>query len=174
MNDMDELAGVITGLVMLVLTIVVIYIIRKEELQDKPYDERQLTLRAEGYKRGFIVTVIVGMLAVFLVEVELVPLACATLLAYISLLAGIVTFAVFCIVKDVFFRIGQKETSYIILCAVIVLTDGISAATRIADGSLLENGVPTFASCNALLMALVFLVILIALLVRRFAGERDE
>lgn len=166
--------GMILLLFVIVLIIVMGFGLKRRRDESGQFDERQLALRAEGYRKGFFTAVAVGAVALFLVEAELIPPACATLALYIALLAGIVTFAVFCIVKDVFFRIGEKGTYYMILCAVIVLADGVSAASRIADGSFLENGVPTFASCNSLVMALAFLVVLIALLVRKYAGERDE
>lgn len=171
---MEETAGIFAGLAMVVVIAVAVYLARKEEPKDEKFDERQLLLRTEGYKKGFFATLATGALAVFLLEVEIIPAACATLAMYIALMAGIVIFAVFCIVKDAFFSIGEKGTYYIGLCAVIVLVDGATAVFQIATGTILENGVPTFESCNSLILTLLFLVILVALLIRKSAGERDE
>ena len=158
----------------LALALAVYLVWKKKGDRDARYDERQLALRAAGYRRSFFVTLIAEAVALFLVEMEVIPLAAATLAVFVALLIGIVTFAVYCIVKDVFFRIGEKRTYYILLCAVIVVMDGITAATRIVSGTFLQNGVPTFESSSALVLALAFLVILIALLVRRDRGEDDE
>ena len=171
---MDKAFDFLTGVVLVVVIAVVVYLIRKEEPKDRQYDERQLALRAEGYKRGFQTAVVAGALAIFLVELEIVPLASATLAMFVAFMIGLVTFAVYCIMRDVFFRVGEKGTYYLGLCAVIVLSDGVAAVVQIVDGSILENGVPTFSGCNALVMALSFLVILVALLIRKYAGERDE
>lgn len=161
-------------LIMLVGIVALFFGLRRSRGEHREYDERQLALRAEGYRRGFFVTLAAGAAALVLLEAGLIPAACATLALYIALLAGITTFAVFCIVKDVFFHIGEKGTYYMAVCAVIVLADGAAAVSEIVNGTILENGVPTFTSCSSLILALLFLVILVALLVRRSRGERDE
>lgn len=163
------------GWLFMVLGIAALFLgLRRSRGEHREYDERQLALRAEGYRRGFFVTLAAGAAALVLLEAELIPASCATLALYSALIAGILTFAVFCIVKDVFFHIGEKGTYYMVMCGVIVLMDGASVVSEIVHGTILENGVPTFTSCNSLMLALVFLVILVALLVRRSRGESDE
>lgn len=173
-NGFMKITGMILLLVVVAAIIALFFGLRRSRAEHRQFDERQLALRAEGYRKGFFTTLAAGAAALFLVEAEIVPLACATLMMYLALIAGIVTFAVFCIVKDVFFHIGEKGTYYMVVCGVIVLADGAAAVSEIVNGTILENGVPTFMSCSSLVLALVFLVILIALLVRKFAGERDE
>ena len=158
--NMDKMFDIFAGLAFAAVIIVVTYILRKEERErgENKYDERQLMLRAEGNKKGFHTTIITGALAVFLLETGIVPPASATLAIYAALMIGLVTFAVFCIQKDVFFHIGEKGGYYLGLSALIVLTDGAVSVIQIVDGSILEDGVPTFSSCNSLVMALLFLV----------------
>ena len=170
MNNLDFFAPLLVVVILVAAVILGGRTVRKT----KEYDERQMILRAQGYRIGFSVTVLAGMAVLFLVEFGVVPIACATLAMYIALIAGVVTFAVFCIRKDVFFAMNQKGTYYIALTAFIVVADGAAAVSRIVNGSILENGVPTFTSCNSLILALVFLVILVALLIRKSVGERDE
>ena len=169
----DKAFGLLAGLALVAVIAVVVWLLRKEPDRGK-FDERQLTLRATGYRRSFFVTLAALFLVLFLTELEILPAASVTLAMFAAMMIGIVTFAVYCITKDVFFHVGEKGNYYRILCAVIVVLDGVPAATRIADGSLLENGVPTFEGCNGLVMALSFLVILIALLTRKSGGEDDE
>ena len=169
-----KLTEMLLWLFVVVVCVALFVVLRKGRGEHREYDERQLALRAEGYRRGFFVTIFLEMLVLFLLEMKIIPAPCATLAIYAALLAGIVTFAVFCIVKDVFFHVGEKGNYYLVVCGIIVLMDGAAAVSRIVDGSVLENGLPTFDGCNALLLTLVFLTILIALLVRKFAGERDE
>ena len=170
---MSVLESVIWIIVIAVI-IAAVVLLRKQRGGDKRYDERQMTLRAAGSRLAFFVTLIAGVVVLFLAEMEILPAATFTLALFIALMAGIVTFAVFCIVHEVFFSLGDKGSYYRVLFGVIVLIDGFVAGTRIADGTILENGVPTFASCSSLVMTLVFLVIFIALLVRRDRGEDDE
>ena len=169
-----DVLGIVLWLVVIAAAIAAVILLRKERGGSKHYDERQLVLRANGTKIGFYVTLIAEMLVLMLAEFGAIPLLSVTLAVFVALMIGVVTFAVYCIGKDVFFSLGDKGRGYCILCAVIVLLDGSLAVSRIVDGTILENGVPTFSSCNSLVMALAFLVILIALLIRKFAGERDE
>ncbi len=174
--DTSKFFDVFAGVVLVAVIAVVVYILRKEEKErgEKKFDERQLILRAEGNKKGFHATIIAGALAILLLEMGVVPPASATLALYVALMIGLVTFAVFCIRKDVFFHIGENGTYYLGLCAVIVLTDGVVTVVQIVDGSILQDGVPTFSSCNALVMAAAFLAIFLALLVRKPAREEDD
>ena len=171
--DTNKAFSFLAGLVFVAVIAVVVWLLRKEPDRGT-FDERQLTLRAAGYRRSFFVTLAASFLVLFLTELEAIPAASVTLAMFAALMIGLVTFAVYCITKDVFFHVGEKGSYFRILCAVIVALDGVPAATRIADGSLLENGVPTFEGCNGLVMALAFLVILIALLVRKPSREEDD
>lgn len=170
MNHLDYLIPV----ALVAVLIVAIALGTRTARRNREYDERQALLRAKGYKLGYTVTILLEVLALFLVEFGVIPLPCATLAIWTGLLAGIITFAVYCIMKDAFFAINEKGTYYMVLCAVIVLADGATAVSRFVDGSILENGLPTFSSCNALMMAVCFLAVLIALLLRKYAGEGDE
>ena len=171
---MDNIAGAVTGIVILIIIIALIGLMKKKERDAVRFDERELMLRTEGYRRSFFVTIIAGALALFVVELKLIPAASATLAMFIALMAGIVTFAVYCIVKDVFSPAREKGLYDLVLCVIIILADGVTAVGRIVSGTILENGVPTFSSCSSLIMELAFLVILAALLVKRGRGEEDE
>lgn len=169
-----EVFIIVLWIVVIAAVIAGVFLLRRERGGSKNYDERQLVLRANGTKIGFFVILIAEALVLMLTELEVIPMASVTLAVFVALMVGVVTFAVYCIAKDVFFSVGDKGKSYTILCAVIVLLNGAVAATRFADGTFLENGVPTFSGCNSLIMALSFLVIFVALLVRRGREEDDE
>ena len=169
-----EVWSVVLWIVVIAAGIAGVLLLRKERGGSKHYDERQLVLRANGTKIGYYVTLIAETLVLMLTEFGIIPLTSVTLAVFVALMAGVVTFAVYCIVKDVFFSIGEKGNYYILMCGVITLADGAAAVSSIVSGTILIDGVPTFFSCNALVLTLVFLVILVALLVRKFAGERDE
>ena len=161
-------------IVVIAAVIAAVVLLRKQRGGDKRYDERQLTLRAAGYRRAFFVTLIAGVVILFLAEMKILPSASFTLALFVALMAGVVTFAVFCIGNDVFLSIGDKGNYYRVLFGVIVVIDGFVTGTRIADGTILENGVPTFSSCSSLVLTLVFLAVFVALLVRRDREEDDE
>ena len=172
-SNMNALEAVI-WIVVIAVVIAAVVLLRKQRGGDKRYDERQMTLRAAGYRLAFFVTLAAGVVVLFLAEMEILPAAAFTLALFVALMAGIVTFAVFCIIHEVFFSIGDKGNYYRVLFGVIVLIDGFAAGTRIADGTILENGVPTFAGCSSLVMTLVFLVVFVALLVPKNGEEDDD
>ena len=170
---MNNGIGILTGVLLVLILAVVVWVMRRRETAGRSFDERQLTLRARGTQLGFFVTLIAEAAVMFLIEMGLIPLPCATLAIFTAIMAGVVTFAVFCIRRDVFFRVGERGTYYLCLAAVIVVLDGITTGVRIAEGSFLTDGLPTFDSGSAAVMGVSFLVIFAAILARRLTGERD-
>ena len=83
------------------------------------------------------------------------------------MMIGIVTSVVYCIFKGAFFQIGQNGTYYIALCAFIGLLNTGMGILRLVDGSLFENGVITFSSGASFICGLSFVIVLIALAIKK-------
>lgn len=162
-------------LVLLVLVVLagVILMVSRSSKRERHFDERQLMLRARGYRLGYTVTVVLMLLLTFLLDYDALTFVSPALGVYAVLMIGLVTFAVFCIMNDVFFSVGEKGGYYIVICAAIVVLDGLIVIARLADGSLLESGVLTFSVGSSAVMALGFLVILAALVIRKLRAERE-
>lgn len=140
------------------------------------FDEMQLQNRATGYKLGFMVTIACMLVVLFLMDdfVGLSSFVEPSLAIFIALMIGIVTFAIYCIRKEAFFRVGDKGTSYIVLCTVIFLMNGILSSLRIIDGTILENGRITFEHGGGLVCSVSFLMILITLIMKKKQIQRAE
>ncbi len=164
----------IWGLVIVLAVAAVVFIIFRKSSAHRDYDERQLMLRAQGYRLGFFVTLLASAAVLLLTEVAVIPAASFTLALFTALMAGIVSFAVFCIWNDVFFPLNERGTYYYVLYAAIAVLYGVMFAAKAAKGAALENGVPTFGGFSSLVMAVSFLVILGALLFRKGAEARSE
>ena len=140
----------------------------------KHYDEMQLKIRADGYRLGYLVTVLAVFAVIFLSEFGVLDgFVSPTFAVEAALMLGITVFAVYCILHDAFFSVGDRGGVYIGLCVLIVLTNGAMAVSRFLDGSILENGIVTFGSGGSTVMTLTFLAVLTALFVKKAQLKRE-
>lgn len=174
---MEIFENVIMPIVIVILIVgTIMFLVNKNSTRrDTHYDEMQLKIRATGYKIGFFVTLIGIFIFGFLIEIVpnfgsiISPSFCMMAVGFV----GIVTFAVYCIFKDVFYAIGQNRKGYILICILVIVANGIGAVGHIMDGDLLENGRVTFSACGGLLCAAGFFVILISLIVKETMDRKE-
>lgn len=161
------LTAVIIGLIL--------FMVKKgSRTKDAHYDEMQMLIRGAGYRIGFFVTLI--CLFVFALLTELADpfstVIAPSLCMWTAGFAGIVTFVVYCIMKDAFYAVGQNRKSYIILCACIVAVNVIGSAGHFRAGTLFSREAG-FAGYSNLLCAVSFLIILISLAIREIRGRKE-
>ena len=174
---MNVFGNVIMPIVTVILIVgVIMFMANKGSTgKDTHYDEMQLKIRATGYKLGFFVTLIGLYVFGFMIELiesfgkVISPSFCMMAAGFI----GIVTFAVYCIIMDAFYSIGQNRKGYIFLCVLVILVNGIGTISHIIEGTLIEDGMVTFSNCGGLLGAAGFLVILISLLIKEVSGKKE-
>ena len=171
---MGEILTVILGIAVI---IVFIWAMKKSRKVQPHFDEMQLQLRAKGYAAAYM-TALVGMGAFMLLyETGKIGFIDPAVSFMAVLMASVAVFAVYCIRHEAFFSIGEKGNYYMLLCAAVVVLNGISAATSIAANGLLQDGRLVFSGGAAnLLTGLTFLAVFIALLVKKFSrgSEADE
>lgn len=141
--------------------------------KDQHFDEMQLKLRADGYKLGFIVTIIILAIFILITEVFELRAISAGFGMFVALMAGVASFTCYCISKEAFFSIGEEGNWYITLISIITVSHGVLAASRIADGTLWENGIITFLHGSSLVLLLSFLSILFALVIKIIKNKRE-
>ena len=153
-----------------------IFVVTRSASRDRQYDERQLMLRARGYRLAYTVTLALLVALLFVLEHGGPGVISPGLAVYIVILTGFDVFAVFCILRDVFFSVGEKGGRYIALFTGVMLLDGALAVSRVTDGTITENGVFTFRSGGSAALTVCFFVVLVALVLRtlRARGEADE
>ena len=89
-------------------------------------------------------------------------------------MAGLVTFAVQCILNDAFFGLEDASKGYMALIIAIVASNLLLGILRIIDGSLWVNGVFKFTKGGSnLIMASGFAIVLVALLIKRARGKNE-
>ncbi len=171
------LPGFVTGMIAVIIIIVLIRVLKRDAYKNNHYDERQLILRANGYKAGFLVTVI-GILILILWIEGAEDYGFRSWIEpgfgmFAVLMIGIITFTVYCIVKEAFFAIGQKGNAYIVLCLVVSVLNAIPAAIRIVNGTIWDNGKISFESGSNLICAVSFLIIVVALLAKKIQTGKE-
>ena len=150
--------------------------VKKNKSADVHYDERQLTIRAKGYQIGFLVTVVAMFVVMLLIDdyIGLGAVIEPSLAVLIGVMIGLVTFAVYCIQKEVFFGIGERPIGYIILVCAVVISNLVIGIIHIAEGTLMENGQVQFEKGSSLVIGISFLVIGIALLIKQAGRKGGE
>ena len=174
---MELFENVIMPVLMIVLIIGAAFLISKKNSTRKNthFDEMQLKIRGNGYKIGFFVTLAALFVFALLFELSdtfgsgIDPSFCIWTAGF----AGIVSFVVYCIFKDAFYSIGQNRKYYIIICFLVILTNGIGASRHISEGTLIEDGAVKFSNCGSLLCAVSFLIILVSLIVREGMSRKE-
>ena len=175
---MKTLENVIPHLLIFAVLFALIWIIvrMRRDGQNNHYDEMQLSIRLKGYKIGFFVTLTGLFILIFTMECSNVfesKVSASFALGLVGF-AGIVTFAVYCILKDAFFSIGQNRKSYMILCLIVVLSSGIGMIGSVREWMASEDKTLTFVNSANLLCGVSFLIILIALIAKDVHDRKEE
>ena len=171
---MGEILTVIVGIAVI---IVFVWAMKKTRKVQPHFDEMQLQLRAKGYAAAYVTTLIGMGSFMLLYETGKIDFIDPAVCFMAVLMASVAVFAVYCIRHEAFFSIGEKGNYYMLLCAAVVVLNGISAATSIAGGGLMKDGRITFSGGAAnVLTGLTFLAVFIALLVKKLGrgSEADE
>ena len=172
---MEHSFGWIAGFVVgLLLVAVVMFIFNRKAHTDgarKPrFDERQELVRGRGYKYAFFA------LLVYLVAYGVIgytwfaPLAGA----FLGLVIGVGVYACYTIWQDAYFALNEKRRMYILLDALIFAINAAAGVSNILQGRVMENGVVTGGGSLNLMCAVLFLVVLVALLCKEIASRREE
>ncbi len=133
------IAGFVVGLLLVAL----IALLLRKKLGGGDYDERQQLLRGQAYRQAFIVVLLLTVLYCVIVAVG-GPVMEDGVAAAVICLIGIGVFAVECVLRDAFFTVRTKPAVYLVICAAVVVSQGLNTWSHIKDGELMNNGLLTF------------------------------
>ena len=137
------------------------------------YDERQERIRGRGYKISFFAYMIEFALLMFRDGLELeLPLTNGAMYAIMFVLP-ICIFVVYCISKDAFIGVKNNIKRFIAIAVVVLVADIASTIAQSVAGAMIVDGKLTSA-CIAPTTGVLFLVVLIALLVRNNQIKAEE
>lgn len=154
----------------------VIYLSFKAQGKSGPakYDERQALARGKAYRLGFYV------LSVYMLANALYYLmtesqwADPVVNAFLGFYLGTMAFVVSCIRNDAYFALNQHPRSSTLLFAVLAAMNLLSGLMNLWDGeSIFTDGMLNYLALN-FMMALMFVVLLIALAVKRAMSRQNR
>lgn len=147
---------------------------RKKANGNIQYDEMQLFIRAEGYKRSYFILILSICILFAIKEFNISVPFDDSFGLFAAMMISVTFFAVYAIINDAFFSINDKGIYYTILIAVLVITNGISIMQHISDGSILNNGVITASSGGMNIITFIgFLPIFIALIIKNIKYKSE-
>jgi len=165
----------IVVLVALILLCVAIYVASRRQAKDE-FDERQLRVRADAYRIGFL-SMFVSVIAMMILFswkpwVERVD-TMVTLIG--TVMIAFLVFAVYCITHDAFFRRKEKPQSYLGICIAAMLCNlGVVIRYLKEDGTLFVDGKATMTPFGNAMMAGVFFVVSIVLVIKIIVNRKEE
>lgn len=150
-----------------------IWALSRKAAQTRHYDEMQLKIRANGYKLGFFTVLALLALLMVLSETGLSSVVSPSLALFAVLMAGVITFAVYCILHEAFLSVGNQGKSYLAVFTIVIACNAAVAVVRLLNGEIMENGLVTLDFGAPALVCVGFLAALIALLIK-MARVRKE
>lgn len=160
--------GLAAGIAVGVLVVVLLF---KKRILDCTFDERQERARGMAFKYGFF-TLMFAVILYGMLDMVLGPWCDAMAGATLCMCAGILVFAVTCIVKDAYLSLKEKPRYVMTLFTVMSAVNILLGVTHIWDGDMVENGVLTF-RCTNLAVGIMTTVVL-AVYIVNFLLKRDE
>ncbi len=161
--------GIIVGIVAAVIIALVMW--KKTPRSD--FDERQLALRGKAFQHAFFAVLIFSAVYTLLVMIIGHPLMEDGVSTLLAALFGVMVFAVECVMRDAFFTVSKTPKYYILLIVAVILSNGITGIDKLRDGSMVRDGLLTF-SCFNFAGAVLFLVVLVAILLKLFVLKDKE
>ena len=174
---MEALRNYILPLAVVLAIIILAIVLAKKAkaTRGSHFDEMQTKIRSDGYKLGYLVTLI--CLGIWLLFAEVFKgfnqMVTPSFGAFFVMMFGIVVFAVYCIFHDSFFSIGENGRAYTLLCVFIVIANGVSAIRHIVDGTIVAEGKLTFSNTSSIIVAASFLVIVIAIVIKTVKDRKE-
>lgn len=156
----------------------IIFLVSRKKADALHYDEMQLQIRGDAYKLGFPVIIVLLAVTGLLHDADGLNISkymTTDMLLFLILYAGVTVFAVYSILNNAFFRVLENGNRYLLLCALIIVSNAASLFQSIRSGSFLEHGVLDFGAGGAnLLCVICFLLIFGAIVIRKAGRNEDE
>ena len=173
MNTGNEaILGFSLGFIIVFLVILITRLVSKNKNLDcnENYDERQQLVRLKAFKYGFF-SLLSGQVVIMCINACLADFIIPSyILEMLVLFIGLGVFVVYAIMNDAYFYINQKVMSSVLLLVVICLINLICGVmTLINTPDFIDQG----AGIPNILVAILFLVVICALVIKRFFMRDD-
>lgn len=163
---------ILIPIVLMLLIVIVLRVSARKDPAAHQYDERQLWIRGNAYRAAFMTVCGFHALYAVIVTVAGRPFMADGVSGAAGLFLGLCVFAVCCIRTGAFFTDTERLKRYLILIAIVLLSQTAGLVPAIRNGELVRDGLLQMNAVQ-LFCLLCFLVVLIAALVR-LAAEKKE
>ena len=172
----EERMGIAFGLTVgLAVGLLFVALLFRKKVLDCTFDERQERARGVAFKYGFFT--LMGSIFLYGASELAVGRWCDALTGgCLCLAAGILVFAVICILKDAYLSLLERPRRIMILFVLLSLVNLGLSALMAAHGKLVEDGILTFRAVNLVvgIMTLVILIVYIANFLLRSRKTEEE
>lgn len=166
-------AGLAFGIVTALIIFALIWKFNKKRLKGQ-FDERQELVRGRGYK--YACFTLLGLITADLLAesfgiFETLPVT-RDLALFAIILAGVMVYALYCIKNDSYFGVGTDTRTYRAVMWVVIVSNAISGFSNLRDGAMVD-GKLAFGPCASLLFVIAFVIIMIALYVKKYRADKE-
>lgn len=170
--SMEERAGIVAGLTVgLAVGVLVVALLFRKKVLDCTFDERQERARGVAFKYGFFT--LMGSIFLYGASDLAVGRWCDALAGgSLCLAAGILVFAVTCILKDAYLSLREHPRQIMTLFVLLSLCNLGLGVLQAAHGKLVEDGILTFRVVN-LVVGIMTLAILMVYIVNFLLRDRE-
>ena len=165
------LVGVVCGLVVVMLMFK--YVKVKKDGSSFEYDERQQVARGNGFKYGYITSIIYNAVLCFIAMLgNPLPIDMSVLILA-GILLSILVYVVYCIQHDAYVSLNENANRLMVVFAIIGGVNSLIGIIHIMEGTMIEDGMITF-RCMNLLCGIMMLAVTGILFVHTKLQARDE
>ena len=157
-------------LLMCAAILIVIGVFSKKHRRENEFDERQKHVRGRAYKYGFFTLLIAQ--SVCLICDSVFDLELMFFFHCLCLFSGLTIFAVYCVWNDAFLSFRQSPSSYLFICAIIIIANSAGIVSRALDGIVISEWINT-SYCLNFLCSLTFVIITITMTIKIFVNRKD-
>jgi hypothetical protein len=149
---------------------------RKKAGQLSHYDERQKQIQAKGNYIGYMTMIGMSVAIMFILESGKKVLFSPGMWVLMTIIISGLTGIIYMIVRGAYIEYDKKGNTQLLLFALLGAANILSVVTQGTHGNLFVHGVITVASGANLACGIFFLVMFLAVLIRRFTdkGESEE
>lgn len=163
-------AGIMVGIL---LAVILIKAANRDGRFKTEYDERQEAVRGKGFKYAFYTMIALTGIQICL-EVGEIELPIHRAVQAFGLMAiCVIVYVTYAILNDAYFGLNNKIDRYIIIFALLAVTQIVSAVAQSLSGQLIVDGVLGLGGCS-LICAFLFVWIFALMIIKKATDGKEE
>ena len=172
-RNVAGIVSVLGAVIGVILFVIVLAAVQRENSMKRNYDERQELLRGRGAKYGLISMLFLNA-ALYLLESVGVQLPMSAGIAVIlSVFVGGGVYAVYCIWMDAYFALNQRAGAFAGFLFIIGVINLVIGITALSGGRIFQNNQLTDRSLN-LFCGIMMIILCGSMLLKKVCKDREE